>query len=532
MTTNYNIAKINIKGFKMVKKILLSSFASVALLANSDLSKEVELLKQQVAELQNTLKDANLKAMQEQITETKILAGGNTLKFDADLRSAVDVVNYDLADGSEAKNESLLTNKLIIGMKYAPTKNLSFLGQLGYYKAFGDSANHQQANTNPGYANFDWVTNENALGSELKVKQANFVYFGEKVAGANIPWTASIGRRPSTLGLPSYLREGNEKPQSPLSHAIDVEFDGASLGFDISQVVGVNGMHFKICAGRGLTNAKPRFSFDGTDYSEDKTLNENIDMLGFIFKPYDDGQYKLVTQFSKAWSLIGFDQQSMNSFGAVSQGYTPESMGAYMQSGDPSSLVQIAPENMLGYQMAYSPKFQDVGDMYLGAVTFMANGIGMFINDFLDGTKVFASWAYSKTSPNDGMAMLGSPEEESGYSYYLGAQVPCLLTEDGRIGLEYNHGSKYWRSFTYGEDTMAGSKLATRGDAYEIYYIKPLVEALSMQVRYTVMDYDYTGSNSFFGAEGTPMSMNQALAMGMNPVESASDLRVSVRYQY
>jgi hypothetical protein len=73
------------------------------------------------------------------------------------------------------------------------------------------------------------------------------------------------------------------------------------------------------------------------------------------------------------------------------------------------------------------------------------------------------------------------------------------VTENGKLGLEYNHGSKYWRPFTYAEDTMIGSKLAARGDAYEAYFTYQLTDALSAQLIYTKIDYDYTGSNGFFG---------------------------------
>ena len=98
-----------------------------------------------------------------------------------------------------------------------------------------------------------------------------------------------------------------------------------------------------------------------------------------------------------------------------------------------------------------------------------------------------------------------------------------------RLGLEYNHGSKYWRSFTYGEDTLAGSKLATRGDAYEIYYILPIVgKNLTAQLSYIYMDYDYAGSDMFFGQTGNPAGM-----MGMFPyVEKAYNIHASLRYRY
>jgi hypothetical protein len=46
---------------------------------------------------------------------------------------------------------------------------------------------------------------------------------------------------------------------------------------------------------------------------------------------------------------------------------------------------------------------------------------------------------------------------------------------------------------------MIGSKIATRGDAWEASYVYQINEALSMQVRYTDISYDYTGSHGFFG---------------------------------
>jgi hypothetical protein len=128
--------------------------------------------------------------------------------------------------------------------------------------------------------------------------------------------------------------------------------------------------------------------------------------------------------------------------------------------------------------------------------------------------------------------MLGSTDKESGTSFWLGAQIPVMFTEDGKFGLEYNHGSKYWRPFTYGEDTMIGSKIAVRGDAYEAYYTQPLLKSFSFQVRATYMDYEYTGSQGFFALGGTPMTMDEAVAKGMDPVEKATDIRAYLRYRY
>jgi hypothetical protein len=170
--------------------------------------------------------------------------------------------------------------------------------------------------------------------------------------------------------------------------------------------------------------------------------------------------------------------------------------------------------------------------MDYATILFKTEGIGNGISDYLDDTIAFASFAMSKTNPN-ALGMLGSTDSEIGTSVWLGVNAPCPISpDDSRIGFEWNKGSKYWRSMTYGEDTYAGSKIATRGQAWEVYRNQKLTDALSFGLSYVYMQYDYTGSNSFFGADGTPMTMAEAQAAGQNPVESAQDIRAYMRYRF
>ena len=126
--------------------------------------------------------------------------------------------------------------------------------------------------------------------------------------------------------------------------------------------------------------------------------------------------------------------------------------------------------------------------------------------------------------------MLGSPDSEVGTSVWLGINAPCPISpDDSKIGFEWNKGSKYWRSMTYGEDTYAGSKIATRGQAWEVYRNQQLTKALSFGLSYVYMEYDYTGSNAFFGAEGKPVAIENA---GPSAVESAQDVRAYMRYRF
>jgi len=445
--------------------------------------------------------EEEIRDMQESISDINKATNGNSLKLGVDYRFAVDNMQYKMANGDEHGNDAFMTNRLWINMNWAATKNLSFTGQLAYNKAFG-----QRSTSNTGYnfETFDWIANENAYDDVVRVRSAYFLYRNDTFFGSSVPWTFSVGRRPSTNGHLVSLRD-DDKPASPMGHTINVEFDGLSSKFSFDKWV--DGMYIKLCAGRGMSNAAQKFS--SAPYSNSNTANPDIDLLGLIFVPYNNGQYGLATQYYYANNLI--DQQ----FSAMG-----------------------VPQN----------SFDTVGGLHSFTANFTVNGIGDEINDYLDDTFFFVSGAVSRTDPKDRGAqtgMLGSAEAQNGYSAWAGIQMPSFMTEDGRWGVEYNYGSKYWRSITYGEDTNIGSKLATRGSAYEAYFTEYLVEdILSLQIRYTYIDYEYSGSNGFFGnTTGNSMSISdiqagaaagnpQMIGMASQVVDTAQDIRFYLRYKY
>jgi len=483
---------------------MLSLIAALAVTGGAEaatraqLARKLAALEAQMAELK-----ADLESTKTTVSKVKAHDAGDNIKWSVDLRTSIDNINYEMADGTERSKSDLMTTRLWLNMAYAPDENNIFKGQLSYNKAFGADMGNMRGFT---MDRFDWVTNESVSSNELKVRQAYWLYMNDTFLGAEIPWTMSFGRRPSTNGFLANLRDDDEA-QSPLGHNINVEFDGASSRYDLENVTGISGMSFKICAGQGSTNAKPRFNNTGTDYDADKSLLDDSKLLGFIFVPYDDGQFKLKTTAFRAWNMPG---------------YSEAEMGHAMT--DPT----------------YSPNMSVRGNMDGAAVSLMIDGLtedGIF-----EDTKVFGSFAWSKTRPDAGSTMLGSSKDESGTSYWVGIQQP-IFDGKGKLGLEYNHGSEYWRPFTYGEDTMIGSKLAARGDAIEAYFTYQMSEALSFQLRYTAIDYEYTGSNGFFGASGTPAKISDikagaaggdpmATAMSHMIVDKAQDIRAYVRYRF
>ncbi len=486
----------------LVAALSTSSFG--AKLSHDDLQMQIEALKAQIALLESKVNEAAQKeptvlqlppetekrlatvekkvaTNYTKINDVKAHDANDNIKFDVDFRTQIDNIQYKLSGGGKAENNALLSNRLWLGMGFQPNDNTIFKGVLSYNKLFGENV------STVGNSQFDWITNE-AAGNDnsLNVKEVYWLYMDDEFMGnKNLPWTVSVGRRPSTDGLGINLRADQQR-KSPLSHTVNVEFDGASAKFTLDKLTGVEGMWFKFCAGRGLTNSRLRFDSDGYDYT-DSTTTSNVDMAGFIFVPYDNGQYSVHTNYAKAWNLIG--------------------------------LKSTATSNT---------DFSDFGDFELANIVFKADGIGNEISDYLDNTIAFASFAMSKTHPNS-LGMLGSTESQTGTSVWLGVNAPCPIDpEESRIGVEWNKGSKYWRSFTYGEDTMVGSKVAARGTAWEIYRNSKINNALSWTLRYTKIDYDYTGSNGFFGDMGAPNDIDSVTGA----VKEAQNITANVRYRF
>jgi len=487
----------------MKKIITLSAiaFLSTALFADADMQTQVDELNAKIAKMEKTQKKQN-----QRISAVNKLANKDNIKFDVDFRTSIDMIEYETVGGNTFKNDALYSNRLWLNMGYAPTDTLVFKGQLAMNKAYGASFN--QRGTGMGFDTFDWIINENLTDDSLKVREA-FWLWTPTIGGFGT--TFSAGRRPSTGGFLVNLRD-DDQAKSPLGHLINMEFDGASASIKLDRYV--PGMYAKVCVGRGLTNAtgwasqataysgSPMGGSTQPNYTEDKSSLDNTDLIGVIIKAYDDGQYSALLNYYRGFNVPGM-------------------------VGNPTYNPTTDPRMML---------MKSLGNMDGAAISAKIEGIGDEINDFLDETVIFASFAWTNSRPDTGLSMLGSTDNESGTSYWIGTQMPNMT--GGKFGLEYNHGSKNWKPFTFGEDTMIGSKLAVRGAAYEAYWTQPIIDnVFSMQVRYTYLDYDYSGSDGFFGQGGMAMSMNQvaqaqAGGMQIDTVDTASDLRVYFRYRY
>ncbi|OKY76565.1 MAG: hypothetical protein BM485_04885 [Desulfobulbaceae bacterium DB1] len=165
------------------------------------------------------------------------------------------------------------------------------------------------------------------------------------------------------------------------------------------------------------------------------------------------------------------------------------------------------PSSFLGEDAPVSLGDMDLYGVHLQASSLLESNFDLFLSwagNRTDGAGESVDYSAVFAAPPGTVTMgLLSPDGEddrSGSSIYAGVRytVPYTPLKNPKIGFEYNHGSKYWMSMTMASTEMF-NKLATRGDAYELYYIQPVNENLFFRVGYTMINYDYTGSGSHLG---------------------------------
>jgi hypothetical protein len=376
-------------------------------------------------------------------------------------------------------------------MAAAPMKGLIFKRKLAIYSTWGSHLFVEDAPLK------DWSASSKPADSIMRVKEAYFVYsnaIGEQ------PISVSVGRRPSTNGFLANYRENEKDSGSPLAHITNMEVNAAMVKFSWDRFI--PGAFTKLVYGRAhngqMENVYGTGSTPWGPYADINSAkeDESVDFFVMPGMAYDNGQYALMYQ----WAHI-FNTKGLN----IAQN------SAWKAAGKPSTM--------------HNGKKNASGTADLLALSFKVDGIGDEINDFLDETTAFASVALSYYDAKDGYSLVGSTDGgiSKGYSYWFGTIFPDMITDAGKFGLEYNHGSQNWTPMTWAEDSAMGSKIAVRGDAYEAYWNFNLFgnKYLPSQVRYTYAQHDYTPNINCAG--------------WVKPVAvdiTSSDLRVSVSYRY
>lgn len=388
-------------------------------------------------------------------------------------------------------NDTIWTNRFRLDMRAKALENVEFKGRLAMYKAWGMQNNPADYSANNGMgggpfalagymSNFDGATTRNPNDSILRVDRA---FLNWNAIGGSPVWF-SIGRRPTTDGPPAQMKLGSDERMATPGAVMDYAFDGISVGYAYNSLFGLTDApgRVRVCYGRGFES--------GPDSDNNRTLNDT-DFAGVSWDIYKKDNRFLYLQ----------------SFGAFNIFNVPDNV----KFGNPVefALWKIDPNQ---YDPTDSTKDLMLSRANLGNVYHTS---GVFQDKYQD-LNYFAAAAWSRTDVNEqvdemGTSLLGSwwdePQNHSGYNFHAGVRYD--MNDRGlKLGAEYNHGSKYWIAMTPGHDDMYVSKLATRGDVYEVYgiYDIPGGEAISkygkawMRLGFQHYEYNYTGSGFWLGA--------------------------------
>ncbi|MDI5833525.1 MULTISPECIES: DUF3373 domain-containing protein [Shewanella] len=437
------------------------------------------------------------------------------------------VMPYVLAQQhiQDIDNDIFYTTRLRLNLKAKVWDNVSFAGRLSMYKNWGDSTGVQVFDSWRSFT-MDGTSSGNTSGDWLRVERAYFDW--KNINGSE--FYLSIGRRPSTYGPPSHYRENELRGGTPSGHLVNFNFDGATLGYNLGEITGVEGQVVRFCYGQGFESQWGNGEMFGDIVTKDTHLG------GFNIDAINDGtNFLQFTLFGAKDVNDGF--KGTMAFPTQLAGIFAPTMYQDMQKFDNFNFVtRVQPSGV-------------IGDMYLG-------GIG-FAREETNDIKWFASLGWTRAEPNGNAGMFGGmlsdavfeaelnstgteiimvpktsddTETKDGYGIYVGIQIPAPY---GKFGLEYNYGSEYWTPFTQAQDDPIGSKLATRGHVGEAYYIFDINPKMFIKLAGLYYDYEYTGSGTPVGA---PQKIDDVLAgsaYSMLPVvDKAFDVNASLTINF
>ncbi len=448
---------------------------------NRALAQNVEKLDGNVEDLGESLEDLDDRS------EDWDLAA--RFKLYGDFRARMDFYNADSVFGRSVDNDTIFTNRFRLNMRVKATENVEFKGRLAMYKTWGNQSAFTDA-SGAMYPLFDGNVTRSPVGSSALYVDRAFVNWNN-IAG--LPMWFSIGRRPTTDGPPAQIRMGTDQRMATPMAFMDWPFDGLSLGYAWSWgVESLGTSRVRFCYGRG---------FEAGLQDESNHLDDT-DFAGLSWDIMKKGNRFAYIQSFLAFNLFNYPNFQDPIINA--------NFGSMSGMGDRRSLG-----NILHTSGVYQDKIADFNYFVAGGWSQTRPDYDGLLND-----------PFSPTGPNT--------DNENGYSFYAGIRYD--LDQVGlKFGAEFNYGSENWLAMAPGHDEIYQSKLATRGQVYEVYTIwdLPTGEAISkyaktfVRLGYQHYEYDYSGSGDWNFA---PYDLSDAgdraklQMMGIDPIEKADQV--------
>lgn len=484
-----------------------------------DLSAQLDQLKAQMAAQAEANKATNAKVadLNDRAADWDL---ASRVKLYGDFRARMDFYNADTVFGSDLNNDTAWTNRFRLNMRVNATENVEFKARLAMYKAWGmESAWGDASGT--AWPQFDGNSTRTPSDNALRVDRA-FVNFNN-IFGA--PMWFSIGRRPTTDGNPANLRMNiDERSGTPL--IMDYPFDGISMGYAYKWGGDLGSGRVRVCYGRGFE--------DGLQVDNDPM--EDMDFVGVSWDILKKGDRFLYAQSFLAANVINYP----NFQDPVVNMMMPDQPGFTLPDGTLSGDLTLDGERD---PLPYGDRV-NVGNI--------AHTSGMYM-DKVAGLNYFIAGGWSRTDPNSngmfndvaGMVQrtaTANTDSENGYHVHLGVRYD-IDSAGLKLGAEWNYGSEYWIGMSPGHDDLYQSKIAARGNVYEVYgiYDLPMGPAISkyaktfIRLGYQYYEYDYFGSNDW---NVKPYDLNSAVDLekmaflGLDPIEDAHQIYATLEVNF
>lgn len=466
--------------------LLMSSFSGFGQ-TNEELKVQIEQLKQQLKALEEKINApsaapaADVKELETRVEKMESKTAGNNIKWGGDMRVRFDNQNWKINPykqfmGTTTPPVAMPTQNLSDDMQYSLrlrlrmtadiNENLKFMGRLSMYKLYGGS-DVPIFNGFPNTVLNSFNASHIPSNEVLRVERALL-----KWDIPHAPFTFSFGRMNTSDGPPLELREGTERQATPQAIMVNAEVDGMHLDYHLDKLGLPEGTSIGMCAGIGYEagfggggQVKENFTMTPFGLGRINGMKDSR-VVGFLFDMplmFQTGNLVNSTKLYVAYNR--FTNMTDIPYGALNNFPIPGPFAF------PASQYVTATNNL--------------GNMDQWGATWM-HSLG-------DAFTYFVSGGYIKSHPNGKVSqygfggLLGDPNHSrSGSAIYTGFKY--TPNKKVALGLEFNHGSKNW--FTYTPTAGEPSdKLPARGNVWEVYGHWNFAKNLSLKSGYIYYDY-------------------------------------------
>ena len=533
--------------------------AALSAQSNEDLQKQIQQLKVQLKAVEE--KTAAVQEVDTRLVKVETKVAGNNIQWGGDLRTRFDSTQehfqpfqqfmgfmqntpspsnpYPFAPifvpvgAQDMSNSVQWSTRLRLNMGITINENAKVMGRLVMYKIHG-GADTPTFNGSPNTISTSFTAGQTPATDALLVERASLVYHFPSVASI-----LSIGRQNTSDGPPFEVREGSERNATPQALAVNATIDGIGWKFELEKLGLPEGTLLGLCYGVGYESG---FGGGGA-------VKQNSTVVGMNFTSFNGTNPSAITPVVgtigplKDTTVLGamFDMPLLFQLGE-----SVHSANLYLGYNRMGNMTDIPYGNTINFPIpgqTPSPQYvtatANLGDMDQMTVTWK-HKIGDTFTYFLSGgylkshpngqvSQYGAYWTFPAVMPpgyptgltqlNGFGGLMGDPNKsQTATAYYVGMRYDPTPTFG--MGLEFNHGSPRWWTYTpaTGEYT---DKLGARGDVWEGYIHYRFAKNAALRLGY--IDYKYTTAMS--GWQIAPAAQSGSW-------EAANDLSRNPMLQY